>query len=101
VDEEDLIEPQGRDDDNLAVVVLRAGPGTAGQAGVGRRGNDDEGVIDAALPRPPQVDEAARREYGEHAAAAEAIALGVRRRGPRRGEHVAAAHDVDECADGW
>src|SRR5699024_3396298 len=35
VDEVDLIEPQGRDDDDLAVVVLRAGPGTAGQAGVG------------------------------------------------------------------
>src|SRR5699024_9154247 len=101
VGEVDLIEPQGGDDDDLAVVVLRAGPGTAGQAGVGRLGNDDEVVIDADLQRPPHVDEAARLEYGEHAAAAEPIALGVRRRGPRRGEHVAAAYDVDECADGW
>src|SRR5699024_3618896 len=70
VDEVDLIEPKGRDDDDLAVVVLRAGPGTAGQAGVGRLGNDDEVVIDADLQRPPHVDEAARLEYGEHAAAA-------------------------------
>src|SRR5699024_3221226 len=101
VDEVDLIEPQGRDDDDLAVVVLRAGPGTAGQAGVGRLGNDDEVVIDADLQRPAHADEAGRLEYGEHAAAAEPSALSVRRCGPRRGEHVAAAHDVDEGADGW
>src|SRR5699024_1655115 len=77
VDEVDLVEPQGRDDDDLTVVVLRAGPGAAGQAGVGRLRDDDEVVIDADLQSPPQVDEAARLEDREYASAAEPVALGI------------------------
>ena len=47
VDEIDLVDPQGGDDDDRTIVVLRTGAGAAGQAGVGRLRNDDEVIVDA------------------------------------------------------
>ena len=99
VQEVDLVDPQRRDDDDVAVVVLVTGPGAAGEPGVGGLGDDDQVMVDAHLQGAPHVHQRARPQHGEHLSGAEAVARGVRGRGARRGEDVPAPHDLGEGLD--
>ena len=100
VDEVDPVDPQRGEDDDVAVVVLVAGAGAAGETRVRGLGDDDQIVVHAYLQRPPHVHQRAGPQHGEHVTGAEAVARGVRRGGTRRGEHVLAPHDPGEGLDG-
>ena len=94
-----MVEAQGADDDDLAVIVVAAGGRSFGQAGIGGLHDDDFVGGHAGLQNAPQLQQAGGKRHRQRLAFAGAEPLAIPLGVAIAGQQLRAADDVFKLVD--